>query len=214
MPYRWQENFESQPADVLLRRARYRRRACAGDGRLERGLPFWTYVGLACSSRNGGRSGREERTKPGLRYVAATTTPRPANSSSKTAAAELPPPAPEAINDGKSPRQEQTLPRNTDATSEERSATTPALERTGQAKDTENWVTVETKADERALTLLNTASKRAGRDADPSRRSSPRDNLDQAGIEECERRYSSFRRSDGTYQPFGRSTREPCPFLR
>ena len=146
--------------------------------------------------------------------VAATTTPRPANSSSKTAAAELPPPAPEAINDGKSPRQEQTLPRNTDATSEERSATTPALERTGQPKDTKNWVTVETKADERALTLLNTASKRAGRDADPSRRSSPRDNLDQAGIEECERRYSSFRRSDGTYQPFGRSTREPCPFLR
>jgi hypothetical protein len=37
---------------------------------------------------------------------------------------------------------------------------------------------------------------------------------DGPGIAECERRYSSFRRSDGTYQPYGRSSREVCPFLR
>lgn len=30
----------------------------------------------------------------------------------------------------------------------------------------------------------------------------------------CERRFVSFRRSDGTYQPFNRPTRELCPFLR
>jgi hypothetical protein len=30
----------------------------------------------------------------------------------------------------------------------------------------------------------------------------------------CERRFVSFRRSDGTYQPFNRATRERCPFLR
>jgi BA14K-like protein len=31
---------------------------------------------------------------------------------------------------------------------------------------------------------------------------------------ECERRYSSFRRSDGTYQPYGGGPRARCPFLR
>lgn len=34
------------------------------------------------------------------------------------------------------------------------------------------------------------------------------------GLEECERRYSSFRRSDGTYQPFGGGPRQTCPHLR
>jgi outer membrane biosynthesis protein TonB len=38
--------------------------------------------------------------------------------------------------------------------------------------------------------------------------------FDAAGVAECESRYSSFRRSDGTYQPFGRSSRQVCPFLR
>jgi hypothetical protein len=37
---------------------------------------------------------------------------------------------------------------------------------------------------------------------------------DQSAIAECERRYNSFRRSDGTYQPFNRTTRELCPLLR
>ena len=31
---------------------------------------------------------------------------------------------------------------------------------------------------------------------------------------ECERRYVSFRRSDGTYQPFNSTMRERCPLLR
>jgi hypothetical protein len=34
------------------------------------------------------------------------------------------------------------------------------------------------------------------------------------GAAECERRYSSFRRSDGTYQPFGSAQRVRCPHLR
>ena len=37
---------------------------------------------------------------------------------------------------------------------------------------------------------------------------------DEGGFAECERRYASFRRSDGTYQPYGRISREVCPFLR
>ncbi len=33
-------------------------------------------------------------------------------------------------------------------------------------------------------------------------------------VEECERRYASFRRSDGTYQPYGGGPRQRCPHLR
>ena len=36
----------------------------------------------------------------------------------------------------------------------------------------------------------------------------------QAAIMECERRYNSFRRGDGTYQPYNSPTRELCPLLR
>jgi BA14K-like protein len=37
---------------------------------------------------------------------------------------------------------------------------------------------------------------------------------DRQGLAACERRYSSFRRSDGTYQPFGGGPRQRCPMLR
>jgi hypothetical protein len=37
---------------------------------------------------------------------------------------------------------------------------------------------------------------------------------DRQGIAACERRFSSFRRSDGTYQPFGGGPRLRCPLLR
>lgn len=37
---------------------------------------------------------------------------------------------------------------------------------------------------------------------------------DHQGIAACERRYTSFRRSDGTYQPFGGGARLRCPLLR
>jgi hypothetical protein len=35
-----------------------------------------------------------------------------------------------------------------------------------------------------------------------------------AALDECERRYASFRHGDGTYQPYGSRSREVCPFLR
>lgn len=37
---------------------------------------------------------------------------------------------------------------------------------------------------------------------------------DRQDIAACERRYSSFRRTDGTYQPFGGGPRQRCPLLR
>lgn len=49
--------------------------------------------------------------------------------------------------------------------------------------------------------------------AEPAPRAE-RDRTDDAGIAECERRYSSFRASDGTYQPYGRNSRVMCPHLR
>jgi hypothetical protein len=40
------------------------------------------------------------------------------------------------------------------------------------------------------------------------------DRMADSSLAECERRYSSFRRSDGTYQPYGSRPREVCPLLR
>jgi BA14K-like protein len=37
---------------------------------------------------------------------------------------------------------------------------------------------------------------------------------DRQGLAACKRRYSSFRHSDGTYQPFGGGARQRCPLLR
>ena len=41
-----------------------------------------------------------------------------------------------------------------------------------------------------------------------------RDGASDNATELCERRYSSFRRSDGTYQPFDGGPRKRCPLLR
>ncbi len=55
------------------------------------------------------------------------------------------------------------------------------------------------------------ASAPAPKEPDPVRMLSRDDNGRTA---ECARRYLSFRASDGTYQPFGRASRELCPLLR
>jgi BA14K-like protein len=49
------------------------------------------------------------------------------------------------------------------------------------------------------------------RAADPNQLESETDRQD---IAACEKRYSSFRRSDGTYQPYGGGARQRCPLLR
>ena len=55
-------------------------------------------------------------------------------------------------------------------------------------------------------------AQRRGRNQD-DRRVFAGDFRDDA-LSQCERRFVSFRRSDGTYQPFNRPGRELCPFLR
>lgn len=52
---------------------------------------------------------------------------------------------------------------------------------------------------------------------DEERRANAKDDghaFDAARVAQCKSRYASFRRSDGTYQPFGRSSRQVCPLLR
>ena len=69
------------------------------------------------------------------------------------------------------------------------------------------------KPPQREAVLVNpewTATPRREPKADPVERN----RVDDADIAECERRYSSFRASDGTYQPYGRNSRILCPFLR
>jgi BA14K-like protein len=74
------------------------------------------------------------------------------------------------------------------------------------------------KPPQRGATLMNQDWARASLDPrQPDRSPAVLDEdapHDTAAIGECERRYSSFRRSDGTYQPYGRASREVCPFLR
>ena len=73
------------------------------------------------------------------------------------------------------------------------------------------------KARERASNLPNThwtaiAPRPRHRDIDDDvYRTSEREKV---AATACERRYVSFRRSDGTYQPFNSTTRERCPLLR
>jgi len=69
------------------------------------------------------------------------------------------------------------------------------------------------------VTLINPGSAEARPNpSEPSRpgRESAEKSADAspAGKEECERRFSSFRPSDGTYQPFGGGARVRCPLLR
>ena len=69
------------------------------------------------------------------------------------------------------------------------------------------------------VTLINPGSAEARPNpSEPSRpgRESAGKSADSApaGAEECQRRFSSFRPSDGTYQPFGGAARVRCPLLR
>ena len=69
------------------------------------------------------------------------------------------------------------------------------------------------------VTLINPGHEEArAAAAEPATRSEPGmaeiEEADRHGIAACERRYSSFRRNDGTYQPFGGGPRQRCPLLR
>lgn len=66
-------------------------------------------------------------------------------------------------------------------------------------------------------TTTERAPDRRANRPDDERRANTMDDgqaFDAASVAECESRYASFRRSDGTYQPFGRSSRQVCPLLR
>ena len=78
---------------------------------------------------------------------------------------------------------------------------------------------VEAPPNDARVAEMNTehaADRRASRPDDERRVNAMDDGhaFDAASVAECESRYASFRRSDGTYQPFGRSSRQVCPFLR
>jgi hypothetical protein len=65
--------------------------------------------------------------------------------------------------------------------------------------------------------LINPNPNQADAAAVPARRvelDPAESEADRQSLAACERRYSSFRRSDGTYQPFGGGPRQRCPVLR
>ena len=90
------------------------------------------------------------------------------------------------------------------------------------ARTTENPAQEEARGPRSGVVLVNPEWTQA-RPISPQRelgerergRGGDRESMyDGPGLAECESRYTSFRRSDGTYQPYGRSSRELCPFLR
>lgn len=68
------------------------------------------------------------------------------------------------------------------------------------------------------FTIKNPDSAAKGSDLGEERRSKPAsdalDRPDAAALEQCQRRYSSFRASDGTYQPLDGGPRRACRLLR
>jgi hypothetical protein len=79
-------------------------------------------------------------------------------------------------------------------------------------------VKIEDKPPGVNVQLINPGQDNAPRVATEATRAADADKLesetDRQDIAACERRYSSFRRSDGTYQPYGGGARQRCPLLR
>jgi BA14K-like protein len=114
-------------------------------------------------------------------------------------------------------RDRPTLALSPPATETEQPATTQNGPTTNEASPSSRRAVEEpeTKKSPREAVLVNPdwiTSRPAPEELELNR--SARYQTNSGGIAECERRYSSFRASDGTYQPFGRSGREVCPFLR
>jgi BA14K-like protein len=140
--------------------------------------------------------------------VAATPQPEPRQ------AASLPLSAP--ISDGKSSKPPTPL-----AALPEEPAQKPAEPAKGPA-DQPNMSASMGEPARQSVTVLNPNRPDAGRDAagreaqDLRRTAGPDQGSDGggAGAAECEKRFSSFRKSDGTYQPYGGGARQRCPLLR
>jgi hypothetical protein len=105
-------------------------------------------------------------------------------------------------------------------------ALSPPASETEQPAPTQMGPTTKELPSSSPQIVEETDTKKSPREADPeaiTSRPSPEElevkrsaryQTNRGGIAECERRYSSFRASDGTYQPFGRNSRELCPHLR
>lgn len=213
MPYRWQESFGWQPTQVHTRRARTVAAlvlVAAGwsVGFLAGRMSAWLIpVDTASVVEKRGPSQDVASASP-----AGPAAP-PANATSRTASTPDPA-APSDAGDGKGRTKSEAV--SAGGRDDKRAAqgvVAAAPERAQTPKGAES-ASAEPKADEPEVTLLNPDWKGAKEDAAQSGRASTRESADQTGIAECERRYASFRRSDGTYQPYGRSSRETCPFLR
>jgi hypothetical protein len=155
-----------------------------------------------------------------LSRVAVTNAPpsAPANAPAAPSSASVPPASPPApvgsAPEATGPEQRPSTPENPKpgGTGDERAISTAAAGEREKADEQRDSADRRSKDD---IVLVNPEWRQAKsgaryRDADIDRAAMG----DERAYAECERRYSSFRRSDGTYQPYGRSSRERCPFLR
>ena len=156
------------------------------------------------------------------------TTPASAPRSTTTAPAgiqpkatlKLPPPATSAPSGAASPIG-QAAPDAASPVTQEPPKPVEAPNWRAATGDPANPANANDEADSRApnVTLINPSHEDArAAAAEPATRSEAGmaeiEEVDRHGIAACERRYSSFRRNDGTYQPFGGGPRQRCPLLR
>ena len=168
---------------------------------------------------------------PPVQITTVPPTPQPADDKQRTAATPTPvapaaaapvaapPPAPAAAPASEIPP-EQSRPKEDPPAAPRRDVTKADAKSPAppdMARRTEALAQEETRGPRSGVVLVNPEWTRA-RPITPQRElEEERDRgsmYDGPGIAECESRYSSFRRSDGTYQPYGRSSREFCPYLR
>lgn len=161
--------------------------------------------------------------------TAARTTPpasvsesRPSATAPATQSQPTPPakaPGPVAVTpDPATPPSPQPTPPASTAASQEPPKPVVAPNWRAASGDAGSNAKVEDKPPGLNVQLINPGQDHAPRVAAEPARVDAADQLesetDRQDIAACERRYSSFRRSDGTYQPYGGGARQRCPLLR
>src|SRR5262245_40902969 len=155
---------------------------------------------------------------------APTTSPAPARQPAAAANPAVPPvasPAPDSAASGAAPpdpavARTQEPPKPVVAPNWRAAAGDPPGSASGKDEETDRGPRIKlinpSQNPSQANSATGPAEPARKAEVDPTERIESE--ADRQGLAACERRYSSFRRSDGTYQPFGGGPRQRCPLLR
>lgn len=197
-------------------------------GRMSVGLisnaPSHDRPGQAVSERNTAapapQAASPAATPPAPTTPAPTTSPAPAQQPAAAVNPAVPPvisPAPDSAASGAAPPEPavartQEPPKPVVAPNWRAAAGDPSGSASGNDEATERGPRIKLINPSQANSATAPAEPARKAEVDPIERIESE--ADRQGLAACERRYSSFRRSDGTYQPFGGGPRQRCPQLR